>query len=153
MTAARPAGSDSRFLSTTANGAVSFALAVLLLTTPASLHAQHASVCGSDDKRYWLRSRIEALMLSDNSESAAELRMFHLPRVHPDSIVYSDDERLCERAAKVYYRYRLGPRPLGGVSVARVGDRYVVYGYERAGEWTIMNIYTLDFRLVASMAT
>lgn len=152
MTKAGPAPSGPPFRSAAGNAVLSFALAALVVAAPASLHAQHASACGDDDKRQWLRLRIEPLMLSDNSESVNELRMLHLPRVHPDSIVYVDDERLCERAAKVYYRYRLGPRPLGGVSVARVGDRYVVYGYERAGEWTIMNIYTLDFRLVASIA-
>ena len=134
------------------NAVASFALGVLVAIAPASLHAQHASACGDDDKRDLLRSRIEPLMVSDDSRSVEELRLFNLPRVHPDSIVYIDDERLCERAAKVYYRDRLGPRPLGGVSVARVGNRYVVYGDERAGEWTILNIYTLDFRLLSSIA-
>src|SRR6476660_9031742 len=117
MTTARPAPSGSSVISRTASGIVSLALAVLVLITPARLRAQHASACGDDDKRQLLRSRIEALMLSDNAESAAELRMFHIARIHPDSVVYIDDERLCERAAKVYYRYRLGPRPLGAVSV------------------------------------
>ena len=151
MTTARPARSDSPFLSTIADGVVAFVLMALLLMAPASLHAQHASTCGDDDKRQWLRSKIEPLMLSDNAESAAELGIMNLPRVHPDSIIYIDDERLCERAAKIYYRYRLGPRPLGSVSIARVGDRYVVYGYERMGEWAIMSVYTLDFRLIASI--
>jgi len=152
MTTAQPAPSGPPFRSTASLAVVSFALAALVLAAPASLHSQHASACGDDDKRELLRFRIEPLMVSDDSRSVDELRMFNLPRIHPDSIVYIDDERLCERAAKVYYRDRLGPRPLGGVSVARVGDRYVVYGYERMGEWTVMNIYTLDFRLVASIA-
>ena len=152
MTTAPPAHAGRRIRSTVATGVLSFALAALVLASPASLHAQHASACGDDDKRQWLRYQIEPPMLSDDSRSADQLRIFKLPRVHPDSIVYIDDERLCERAAKVYYRYRLGPRPLGSVSVARVGDRYVVYGYERMGEWAVMNVYTLDFRLVASIA-
>jgi hypothetical protein len=152
MTTASPAPAGPPIRSTAATAVLRFALAAMVLAAPASVHAQHASACGDDDTRQWLRFRIEPLMLSDDSRSADQLRTFHLPRVHPDSIVYIDDERLCERAAKVYYRYRLGPRPLGSVSVARVGNRYVVYGYERMGEWTSMEIYTLDFRLVASIA-
>lgn len=153
MTTATQARSGRPFHSAAATAVLSLALGALILAAPAGLHAQHASACGDDGKRQWLRNTIEPLMLSDDSRSADGLRMFNLPRVHPDSIVYIDDERLCERAAKVYYRYRLGPRPLGSVSVARVGDRYVVYGYERAGEWAIMSVYTLDFRLIASIAS
>ena len=120
---------------------------ILLAATPA--RAQRASLCSDEEKRNWLRFKIEPLMLSADSATAAERRSFRLPLVHPDSIRYIDDERICARAAKVYYQHRPGPMPLRGVSVARVGDMWVVYGENRAGEWTIMDVYNRDFVLVA----
>jgi len=125
----------------------------MLLIGARSAQSQSRAACGEREKRDWLRYNIQALMQSDDSSTSADRRLHHLPLVHPDSIVFVDDARICERAAKVYYRYRLGPRPPHGVAVARVGKLFVVYGDERAGEWTIMNIYTRDFQLVASLAS
>jgi hypothetical protein len=124
-----------------------------LVAAPIAVHAQASGVCSDAEKRQWLRFQIEPLMLSADSATTNLRRAFHLPLVHPDSIVYVDDERICERAARVYYADRLGPRPLRGVSVARIGDRWAVYGENRAGEWTILGIYTRDFELLASIAT
>jgi len=77
-------------------------------------------------------------------------RDMRLPDVPPDSALFVSDERVCEQAARAYYRYRLGPMP-GGVEVARVADHYYVYGQNRAGEWTILTIFTLRFHDVASI--
>lgn len=122
--------------------------AVLLIARVA--HGQHASTCGDRDKRETLRAHLAELMLSNESRTAITRREQRLPLVHPDSIVYVDDERICERAARVYYRYRLGPRPLGAVSVARVGDMWVVFGELHIGEWTGLDVYNRDFELVGS---
>ncbi|MGH2898047.1 MAG: hypothetical protein ACRDMZ_05185, partial [Solirubrobacteraceae bacterium] len=68
-----------------------------------------------------------------------------------DSLVLVRDEHVCERAAHVYYRDRLGPTPPGGVTVVRIRDRYAVYGANRAGEWTIMTIYSLAFAPIVNL--
>jgi hypothetical protein len=128
------------------------AYAALLLFAPTALHAQRASACGDSDKRAFLRAHLEELIRSNDPQTAYVRRDSRLPLVHPDSIRYIDDEQICERAARVYYRYRLGPRPLGAVSVARVGNVWVVYGEERIGEWTGLRIYNNEFELVASIA-
>src|SRR4051812_12448365 len=96
------------------------ALAALLFITPAALHAQHPSSCGDRKKRELLRVHLEGLMRSSDPQPVYVRRDARLPLVRPDSNRYIDDERICERAARVYYRYLLGPRPLGSVSVARV---------------------------------
>ena len=80
-------------------------------------------------------------------------QMYHLPALPPDSAVVVTDERVCERAARTYYRHRLGPIPPGGVAVVRVGNRYLVYGDNRAGEWTILSIYSDRFELIANIAS
>jgi hypothetical protein len=124
-----------------------------LLAAPVTVHAHATGVCGDAEQRHWLRAKIQPLMLSADSATTNLRRQFYLPLVHPDSIVYVDDERICERVARVYYADRLGPLPLRGVSVARIGDRWAVLGENRAGEWTILEIYTRDFELLASLAT
>ena len=78
-------------------------------------------------------------------------RRMLLPDVPPDSALLVSDERVCESAARAYYRYRLGPMP-GGVEVARVADHFYVYGQNRAGEWTILEVFTLQFHSVAGSA-
>ena len=80
-------------------------------------------------------------------------QMYFLPALPPDSAIVVTDERVCERAARAYYRHRLGPIPAGGVSVIRVGNRYVVYGANRAGEWTIMSIYSDRFEPITNLAS
>lgn len=79
-------------------------------------------------------------------------RLYSLPRVARDSVVHITDERLCERAATAYYRDTLGPPMPGGVTVARIGNRYAVYGGIRAGEWTIMTIFSMDFEPITNIA-
>jgi hypothetical protein len=128
-------------------------LVTLAALSPRATRGQHISVCGDKEKRYWLRFRIEPLMLSTDSATTANRRLYRLPLVHPDSIRYIDDERICARAAKAYYRGNLGPQPLRGVSVARVGDVWVVLGEIHAGEWTSMMIFDRNFDLVASVGT
>lgn len=79
-------------------------------------------------------------------------RMYSLPPLPSDSVVRVTDERVCERAARTYYRHELGPIPAGGVVVVRVGNRYAVYGDLRAGEWTILSIYSDQFELISNIA-
>jgi len=115
-------------------------------------HSPHPSACGDGLwGREALRFQLQLLMMSTDSSETANRRLHRLPLVSPDSIHIVTDERICERAARAYYRHRLGPRPLGGVTVAEVGDLYAVYGARRAGEWTLLDIYTRDFELIVSV--
>lgn len=126
-------------------------LAFLLALPAARLSAQRPTVCGDDRKRETIRGLLDRMMRSDDSTARSSRRTLRLPRVHPDSVIYVDDPRVCERAANVYYRDQLGPRPLHGVAVARVRDLYVVYGYIRAGEWVPLVVYNSAFETLAGI--
>jgi hypothetical protein len=78
--------------------------------------------------------------------------MYSLQHLPPDSVVHVTDERVCERAARAYYRRELGPMPPGGVAVLRIGNRYAIYGARRAGEWTILEIRSKEFELIMTIA-
>jgi hypothetical protein len=119
------------------------------LAASTALRAQTLSACGAPERREQLHTRFERLMVSDDSETTVSRRSYQLPRVSPDSVRIITDERICGRAAREYYRDYLGPPPVGGVVVIRVGDMYVVYGAKRGGEWTSLEIYTRDFEYVA----
>ena len=129
------------------------ALAALIVFVATPALAQHASACGDKDKRDALRIFLRQHMIGNQPNAEYIRRDSPLPLVHPDSIRYIDDERICERAARVYYRYHLGPRPLRSVSVARVGSVWVVFGEIHIGEWTGVDVYNSDFELIASLAS
>ena len=117
-----------------------------------AIHAQRAQICGDSLKRETMRTRLDYMMQADDSTSRVMRRAYGLPRVHPDSVVPIDDPRICERAAARYYRDVLGPPSLqSGVSVTRVGDRYVVYGSAHGGEWTAIEVYDLAFRYITGI--
>ena len=97
-------------------------------------------------------SHLESLMEADGAEGDLDRRAYSLPRVPRDSPVRIVDERICERASAAYYRYRLGPTPPGGIVVVRIRNRYAVYGANRAGEWTITTIYSLEFEPIVNVA-
>ena len=149
--------------------ALAFAVATAILTLAAkpagaqygyivpsttTRHSLTPSACGEGRwGRDALRFRLERLMFAIDSTETAHNRIFRLPVISPDSIRIVTDERICERAARLYYRDHLGPRPLESVAVAQVGDFYVVYGARRAGEWTLMDIYTRDFELIVTVTS
>lgn len=85
------------------------------------------------------------------SDAPERSLLYALPVVPPDSAVLVRDEGTCERAARAYYRYRLGPTPPGGVTVIRIGNRYAVYGAQRGGEWTILSIYSEQFEPITAV--
>jgi hypothetical protein len=60
------------------------------------------------------------------------------------------DQAICERAARAYYRYELGPFPADGIAVVRFGDRYGVLGNIHGGEWALLRIYDLDFHTITN---
>lgn len=117
----------------------------LLVTTPPALQPW----CSSPAMASWPMGALRNVL--DGGKIDIE-RMYSLPRLPADSVVRITDERVCERAAHTYYRHILGPIPAGGVVVLRVGNRYAVYGSLRAGEWTILSIYTDRFELVSNIA-
>jgi hypothetical protein len=129
-----------------------FFIALLAVFSGEPVAAQSpAHWCRNDASNSWMMMHIrQALAYRDSAGVGARRRML-LPEVPPDSALFVSDERVCEQAARAYYRYRLGPMP-GGVEVARVADHYYVYGRNRAGEWTILTIFTLRFHDVASIA-
>jgi hypothetical protein len=89
---------------------------------------------------------------AEGAEADMNRRLHDLPKVPRDSVVQIKDERVCERAARAYYRFHLGPTPPGGVFVLRIANRYVVYGATRAGEWTIVSIFSPQFEPIVNIA-
>ena len=96
-------------------------------------------------------SQLREALGGADEHAGTSRRIFRLPDFPPDSVRQVLDEGVCERAARAYYRRRLGPMP-GGVEVARVADRYYVYGSNRAGEWTTLSIFTLQFEAIGHVA-
>jgi uncharacterized membrane protein len=105
---------------------------------------------GSEAAEYrldWIRTVVS----KHGIEADSSRRIYHLPELPADSVVLVTDERVCERAARAYYRHELGPMPAGGVTVIRVANRYVVSGALRAGEWSITTIYSTKFEPIANI--
>lgn len=126
------------------------ALLSALSGRPAAAQSR-ARWCGSNAQSSWMLMQLRQGLAGRDSARARWRQHMLLPDVPPDSAIVITDERVCETAARAYYRYRLGPMP-GGVEVARVADHYYVYGQNRAGEWTILEVFTLQFHSVASAA-
>lgn len=126
-----------------------------LLVSAASVSGAQSSEqwCDTGNHSEWLRHRLEQLLDTSDPTHVRMRRDAFLPAVPADSIVPVHDAAICERAARVYYRHRLGPMPPGGVAVARIGNRYAVYGRERMGEWTLLVVYTSDFHPLANFAS
>jgi hypothetical protein len=121
---------------------------------PARIDAQQPSACRLSFPPFNdLHKRVERWISSDDSLDTALRREYGLPHLPPDSAVRVTDERICERAARAYYRGYLGPRPLEGVQVVRAGDTYVVYGSRRGGEWVALAFYTREFELIGAFAS
>src|SRR5262245_6398432 len=95
---------------------------------------------------------LESVVEAEGAEADMQRRLYDLPRLPRDSVVRVTDERLCERGARAYYRYTLGPTPPGGVFVLRIANRYAVYGAGRAGEWTIVTIFSPQFEPITYIA-
>ena len=121
------------------------------LATSARLDAQQPSACAVPSRRAELRDRFERFVASEDSLETAFRQRYQLPHLPPDSVLVVTDEALCERAARAYYRDSLGPRPIAGVAVLRIGDTYVVYGANRGGHWIALNFYTRDFVYIAGI--
>jgi hypothetical protein len=120
---------------------LSFCIAAL--ATPVRLGAQQPSACAERSAFPDLHERFERLIASEDSANVVFRRNYHLPQLPPDSVLVVTDERICERAARAYYRNYIGPRPLLGVEVLRVGDIYIVYGAKRGGEWAALEFLSL----------
>lgn len=94
---------------------------------------------------------IRGIVTERGAEGDLARRRYAIPAAPPDSIVLVHDEAVCERAARAYYRHEIGPIPAGGVDVVRVLDRYIVSGAIRAGEWTIVTVYSRDFAPITNI--
>jgi hypothetical protein len=129
----------------------SFALLLAFARSP-SLPAGPPRWCGDGGAAGWALQAIIGVVEADGAEGDVARRLYSLPRTTRDSVLLVSDEAVCERASRAYYRYRLGPTPPGGVAVMRVSDRYAVFGANRAGEWTILSIYSLAFEPIANLA-
>jgi hypothetical protein len=106
--------------------------------------------CSSVDEAEWVGEKMKRALEGSDVERE---RLYGLPRLPPDSVLVVRDEHVCERAARAYYRRELGPFPASGIAVVRVGNRYAVQGTIRAGEWTILVIFSAEFEPIASVAT
>ena len=122
------------------------------IALPTRLDAQQPSACRRSSAFMNLRAEMEYWIASDDSLAVTFRRNYQLPHLPPDSVLIVTDERICERAARAYYRNRTGRLPLGGVEVLRIGDIYVVYAPARAGgHWTALAFYTRDFEFISGM--
>lgn len=124
-----------------------FIIALALIGTSGSAPAPQW--CSEPPLAAWPLRTVRSVLAGSAIERE---QMYALPALPPDSAIVVTDERVCERAARAYYRHRLGPIPLGGVTVVRVGNRYAVYGGNRAGEWTTLTIYSDRFEYITSIA-
>ena len=131
------------------------ALGTASLAIPARLDAQRPSACrrpSSPSPLRDLRADVERWVASDDSLEVTHRRNYQLPYLPPDSVIVVTDERICARAARAYNRHRVGPVPLDGVEVLRIGDIYVVYAPARGGShWTALAFYTRDFEFISGM--
>jgi hypothetical protein len=123
---------------------------LVLFLTPVSAHAPRW--CATAEAAAVTRDQLVRVVESDGAMADQSRRVYALPRTTRDSVVLVRDERVCERAARAYYRDRLGAAPGFGVSVVRIHDRYAVYGVERAGEWSILVIYSPEFESIVRIA-
>jgi hypothetical protein len=76
--------------------------------TSVGLQTQQPSACGVPLRRAEIRDRFERLVASEDSLDSVIATATNLP---PDSVLIVTDEVLCERAARAYYRDKLGPAP------------------------------------------
>jgi len=120
----------------------------LLLSTP---NDKALPWCSRSPLAEHVVADFKEIVEAEGAEADMERRLYDLSRLPRDSVIHIVDERLCERAARAYYRHRLGPTPRGGVFVMRIGNRYAVYGANRAGEWTIVSIFSLQFDPIVSI--
>jgi hypothetical protein len=109
--------------------------------------------CGDPDATGWVMSKVVPLVTARGAAADAHRTRYAMPSAPLDSVIVVKDEAICERAARAYYRHSLGPIPAGGVSVVRVRNRYAVLGGLRAGEWSIMTIFSLQFDSIENVFT
>jgi len=131
-------------------------LALCLLTglvSPLPVVAQarpERNWCGTADQRELLKYHLYEIARAADSTYIAASVIESPGRATITRIEIITDQKICERAARVYYRYTLGPVPPEGAAVGRFGDRYGVYGDIHAGEWTILAIFNLKFESLGS---
>ena len=122
------------------------------LALPTRLDAQQPSACRRPSPLANLRARVERWIASDDSLNVAFRRNYQLPHLPPDSVLVVTDERICARAARAYYRDTIGPLPLGGVEVLRVGHIYVIYAPARGfNHWSGLGFFTRDFEFISGI--
>jgi hypothetical protein len=109
--------------------------------------------CGDPNATGWAIRSVAQTVTARGAKADEYRKRLSLPMAPLDSIIVVSDEAICERAARAYYRHVLGPMPAGGVSVVRVGDRYAVLGGIRAGEWTVVTIFSLQFDPIVNLFT
>lgn len=101
--------------------------------------------CGTAAQREFLKYRLREIAHESDSTAMANGTAAAMRRIIPTRVEIITNQTICERATRAYYRYTLGPLHSDGVAVGRFGDRYGVYGDLRGGEWTILEIFTLEF--------
>lgn len=121
----------------------------LSCTLPRALHGQ--SACREFDAE-WLKRDIVEMVTAPDSGSVVSREMHGLPALRANAVRVVTDQAICAQAARVYYRHHIGPPPRGGVTVLEAGDAYLVYGDNRAGEWTILMVYNRNWEALASVA-
>jgi hypothetical protein len=136
--------------------ALIFALALVTASASAApLVAQprpERNWCGTADQRESLKYHLMEIARAADSTYIAYSVIQAPGRATTTRVEIILDQRICERASRAYYRYKLGPLPPEGAAVGRFGDKYGVYGDIHGGEWTILAIFNLKFENLGSYA-
>jgi hypothetical protein len=106
--------------------------------------------CGTADQRELLKYHLLEIARAADSTYVAYTAIQALGRATTTRVEIIMDQSICERASRVYYRYKLGPLAPEGAAVGRFGDKYGVYGDVHAGEWTILAIFNSKFESLGS---
>ena len=107
-----------------------------------TLSSRHVR-CG-DLGRSHLLVRMLRAHLAQISPTPQARDWWSLAALPPDSVILVTNDSVCDRAARTYYGHTDMVLPKE-IAVARVGDRYAVYGSLSGGEWGVMELFTLGW--------
>jgi hypothetical protein len=128
---------------------LAFVLSLTISTTAAS--SGTPAGCSSPAEAAYVVAEVQQMVSATGTEADEVRQHLHIPVAPIDSDVLVPDESVCERAARAYYRPELGPESAQRAAVIRVRDRYIVSGTIRAGEWSIVSVYSLRFEWIANI--
>lgn len=121
----------------------------------ATFHLRQRSIvgawCADSAHVNMLVREVRDILDGIDSVAVLERSAYWLP-VKPGGTVRAvTDESICERAVRAYYRHELGPGRRT-IMLVSAGGRYIAWGALRAGEWSIVTVFTRDFEVLSNIA-